>query len=89
MRNRAFSFGLLLVCTLCLAGGATAAGPNVVLIISDDQAWTDYGFLGHEQIQTPNIDRLARQSLTFTRGYVPDSLCRPSLATIEIESSAA
>ncbi|MFI4874756.1 MAG: sulfatase-like hydrolase/transferase, partial [Blastopirellula sp. JB062] len=33
-------------------------------------------------IKTPNLDRLARQSLTLTRGYVPDSLCRPSLATI-------
>lgn len=56
--------------------------PNVVLIISDDQAWSDYGFMGHPHIQTPNLDRLAEQSLTFTRGYVPDSLCRPSLATI-------
>ena len=59
-----------------------AERPNIVLIISDDQAWTDYGFLGHPQIQTPRLDRLAAESLTFTRGYVPDSLCRPSLATI-------
>ncbi len=56
--------------------------PNVVLIISDDQAWTDYGFMGHDTIATPHLDRLARESLTFTRGYVPDSLCRPSLTTI-------
>jgi arylsulfatase A-like enzyme len=38
--------------------------------------------MGHEQIQTPHIDKLAAQSLTFTRGYVPESLCRPSLASI-------
>jgi len=56
--------------------------PNIVLIISDDQAWNDYGFMGHPQIQTPSIDKLARESVTFTRGYVPNSLCRPSLATI-------
>ena len=56
--------------------------PNIVLIISDDQSWTDYGFMGHDVIQTPNLDRLARQSALFTRGYVPTSLCRPSLATI-------
>ncbi len=56
--------------------------PNVVLIISDDQGWTDYGFMGHPYIQTPNLDRLATESLTFTRGYVPSSLCRPSLASI-------
>lgn len=60
----------------------SAERPNVVMIISDDQMWADYSFMGHPHIQTPNIDRLARESLTFTRGYVPDSLCRPSLATI-------
>ena len=56
--------------------------PNVVFIISDDQAWTDYGFMGHKHVQTPRLDRLAKESLTFTRGYVPSSLCRPSLATM-------
>ncbi len=56
--------------------------PNVVLIISDDQAWGDYGFMGHPAIQTPHLDRFASQSLVFTRGHVPSSLCRPSLATL-------
>ncbi|MFC4095231.1 sulfatase family protein [Euzebyella saccharophila] len=56
--------------------------PNIVFILSDDQAWTDYGFMGHEHIETPNIDKLARESRTFTRGYVPTSLCSPSLASI-------
>ena len=71
-----------LAAVLLSAAHLFAAPPNVVLIISDDQAWTDYGFMGHEHIETPHLDRLARESLTFTRGYVPDSLCRPSLATI-------
>lgn len=62
--------------------GRAADRPNIVLIISDDQSWTDYSFMGHEHIQTPRIDQLARESLTFTRGYVPDSLCRPSLTTM-------
>lgn len=61
---------------------AAAARPNIVLIISDDQAWSDYSFAGHPHIRTPNIDRLAEASLTFTRGYVTSSLCCPSLATI-------
>lgn len=59
-----------------------AAPPNVVLIISDDQAWGDYGFMGHPHIQTPHLDKLASESVTYSRGYVPDSLCRPSLTTI-------
>ncbi|MEZ5940913.1 MAG: sulfatase [Planctomycetaceae bacterium] len=69
-------------CWLGLVAVSAAAPPNIVLILSDDQAWTDYGFMGHEHIQTPHLDQLAKQSLTFTRGYVPDSLCRPSLTTI-------
>jgi len=64
------------------AGSRRAKPPNVVLIIGDDQAWGDFGFMGHPVIQTPRLDRLASQSLVFTRGYVPSSLCRPSLATI-------
>lgn len=56
--------------------------PNIVLIISDDQGWTDYGFMGHSEIQTPYLDRLASESLLFERGYVASPLCRPSLASI-------
>src|SRR3954469_4406985 len=56
--------------------------PNIVMIISDDQGWRDFGFMGHPAIRTPNLDRLASQSLTFTNGYVTTPLCRPSLATM-------
>ncbi len=56
--------------------------PNVLYIISDDQAWTDFGFMGHPIIETPHLDRLAAQSARFTRGYVPTALCRPSLMTL-------
>jgi arylsulfatase A-like enzyme len=60
---------------------ALAASPNIVFIISDDHAWTDYGFMGHKQIETPNLDKLAARSALFSRGYVPTALCRPALAT--------
>ena len=56
--------------------------PNIVFILSDDQAWTDYGFMGHETIKTPNLDKLAKQGLVFERGYVTAPLCRPSLASL-------
>lgn len=61
---------------------STQAKPNVVLILSDDQAWTDYGFMGHKTIKTPRLDQLASESVLFGHGYVPTALCRPSLATI-------
>ncbi len=56
--------------------------PNVILIIGDDQAWTDFGFMGHPAISTPHLDRLAAGGALFRRAYVPASLCRPSLASI-------
>ncbi len=75
-----------LICLLLLCGmvvpSKAAGNPNVVFIISDDQAWTDYGFMGHPEVETPHLDKLSRQSLTFTHGYVPTSLCCPSLAAL-------
>lgn len=56
--------------------------PNVVLIVGDDMGWGDYGFMGHEVIKTPNLDRLAKEGALFANGYVPTSLCRASLATL-------
>lgn len=63
-------------------GSDTSNLPNIVFIISDDQAWNDYGFMGHPEIETPHLDQLARESLTFSRGYVSAPLCSPSLASI-------
>lgn len=71
-----------LVITFGFATVQAAAPPNIVLIISDDQSYGDFSFMGHPTIQTPHLDKLASESLTFTRGYVPDSLCRPSLTTM-------
>ena len=71
-------FGLIFLLVSMLFGDR----PNVVLIVSDDQAWTDYGFMGHPYVRTPNLDRLAKRSLTFERGYVAAPLCRPSLASL-------
>lgn len=75
------SIGICLVVPAA-AFAAGAKPPNIVLIISDDHAWTDYGFMGHPFIETPRLDRLAAQSAVFTRGYVPTALCRPALATL-------
>lgn len=54
----------------------------MVMILSDDQGCADYSFMGHAMIDTPQIDRLASQSLVFERGYVTTAVCCPSLATI-------
>lgn len=83
LMNRSKQLILTLAVTL-LVGGTTCSAdqPNIVLILSDDQAWTDYGFMGHPDVQTPNLDALAERSLVFDRGYVASPLCRPSLASM-------
>ncbi len=73
---------LVTVLALCCGRALAAGQPNILLIISDDHAWTDYSFMGHPHVRTPHLDQLARESRTFTRGYVPASLCCPSLASI-------
>lgn len=56
--------------------------PNVVFLLSDDQGWMDYGFMGHPHVQTPNLDKLSSEGLLYERGYVTAPLCRPSLASL-------
>jgi uncharacterized sulfatase len=55
--------------------------PNIVLIIADDHVWSHYGFMGHGIVQTPHLDRMAGESLLYTRGYATP-VCSPSLAAL-------
>ena len=80
--NSIFSATMALMAFMFSAEAADAKPPNIVLIISDDHAWTDYSFAGHPHAKTHNIDRLAAEGLTFTRGYVTTAICSPSLATM-------
>lgn len=64
-----------------LAAASRPAQPNIILIISDDHGFSDYGFMGDKNVATPHLDRLARQSQLYTRGYSMP-VCSPSLATL-------
>ncbi len=82
MRPTRLFFQYALLLSVATLHAADSTRPNIVLILSDDQAWTDYGFMGHPDIQTTHLDKLASRSLVFERGYVASALCRPSLASI-------
>lgn len=58
----------------------TETHPNIVLILADDLGYADVGFNGCTDIPTPNIDRIARNGVTFTNGYVTYAVCGPSRA---------
>ena len=84
MPQKPSSAGWLAILFFILLGHQTALAqqPNVIFLLSDDQSWGDYGFMNHPHIQTPNLDKLARTSILYERGYVTAPLCRPSLASI-------
>lgn len=54
--------------------------PNVIIILVDDMGYADVGFNGCQDIPTPNIDRIAKNGVKFTNGYVSYAVCGPSRA---------
>lgn len=82
MKTCGIRWWLLVVLITCLGQVVLAKRPNVVFLLSDDQGWTDYGFMGHPHLSTPNLDELANAGILYDRGYVTAPLCRPSLASI-------
>src|SRR3954471_8852929 len=75
---------MLLFERLALCAFAGSSPPNIVFIFSDDHAYQ--AISGYQDprklIETPNIDRLAREGMRFDRCLVPNSLCGPSRATV-------
>jgi arylsulfatase A-like enzyme len=59
---------------------ARSTRPNILVILSDDQGYADAGFQGSVEIPTPHLDRLAREGLRCTNGYVSHPYCSPSRA---------
>ena len=56
--------------------------PNIVFIMSDDHAYQAISAYSDKLIQTPNIDRVAKEGMLFTNACVSNSICAPSRATI-------
>lgn len=54
--------------------------PNIIIILTDDQGWADVGFNGGTDIPTQNLDRLAKEGVIFSNGYVSHPYCSPSRA---------
>ena len=78
-----YRLGLLLLLP-CVAvapvSSARTGPPNVIVIYTDDQGTVDANCYGASDLQTPNIDRLARTGIRFTQFYAPAPVCSPSRA---------
>ena len=84
-------FSAVLLCCALLNGNLTSKGaaaekqpPNILFIFSDDLAFQAISAYGEKRqlLQTPNMDRIAREGIRFDRCLVTNSICGPSRATI-------
>ena len=81
MKNLNFLFFLFFVFG-CIHFSTGQSAPNIILIIADDVSWDDLGCYGNKNIQTPNIDKLARDGIKFSNAFVTSSSCSPSRSSI-------
>ncbi|XOV92425.1 MAG: sulfatase [Bacteroidota bacterium] len=56
--------------------------PNIIFIVTDDQRWDELGYAGNSIIQTPNMDRIAREGLYFRNAFVTTPICAASRASL-------
>lgn len=81
-------FGIIIFCFCVFIGcksklekeSKQLESPNVIIILVDDAGYIDFGFMGSKDLQTPNIDALAKSGVTFTDAHVSASVCAPSRA---------
>jgi arylsulfatase A-like enzyme len=70
------------VCSHALAAETLPRRPNILFIISDELRKDAFGFEGHPIVRTPNLDRLAAQSMRFHGAYTTAPTCIPSRVAI-------
>ncbi len=80
MSNLPKKITLSLLCLSAVHG--LAAKPQNVVFIAIDDLNTDLGCYGHEQVKTPNMDRLAKMGVQFNNAYSQQPLCGPSRASV-------
>ncbi|MCU0384520.1 MAG: sulfatase-like hydrolase/transferase, partial [Flavihumibacter sp.] len=61
---------------------AQSTKPNVIVIYSDDQGYSDLNCYGAKDLYTPHIDKLAKRGVRFTEFYAAAPVCSPSRAAL-------
>ena len=78
-RREWLRLGLSALPAASLSPAAAVARPNIIVILADDLGYGDLSCLNPKsKIQTPNLDRIAREGMTFTDAHSPSSVCTPT-----------
>ncbi len=83
--NKILLFTILILVSFlgCKVKSTQNERPNIILLLVDDLGWKDVGYMGSKFHETPNIDNLASQSMTFTNAYAACAVCSPTRASIQ------
>lgn len=84
VKMKANRFALIPVVAMALAAPSAANAadrPNVLFIAVDDLR-PEFGAYGADYVKSPNLDRLAKQGVTFTRAYCQQAVCSPSRSSL-------
>jgi arylsulfatase A-like enzyme len=73
---------LLLFFSCVLAAVAAESEPNIILILADDLGYGEIGCFGSKLIQTPNLDRMAKEGMKLTNFYAGSPVCAPSRSVL-------
>jgi arylsulfatase A-like enzyme len=72
-----------LICAFsCPAQAAAGSKPNIIFVLADDLGYGDIGRFGQKLIQTPNLDRMAKEGITLTSFYAGSTVCAPSRSVL-------
>jgi len=73
---------MIRVLAFLASAAVVSAQPNLIFILSDDLAQGDLGCYGQKLIQTPNLDRMAKEGTRYLQGYCGTTVCAPSRSVL-------
>ena len=86
MKNLVFNLILIFLFQFQTFGKTTKPlpdKPNIIFLLVDDLGWRDVGYMGSKFYETPNIDKLSSQGMSFTNAYAACAVCSPTRASIQ------
>jgi arylsulfatase A-like enzyme len=91
LKNTPITFCILSIIAMvgCTSSTVEQSKPNVLFILADDFGYHDMSSSGSTYYETPNLDKISKEGMTFTDGYAACQVCSPSRASIMSGKSPA